>query len=430
MSGNVWTDLRDLIDAQREHSAEPPPPRGAGNGHAEEPVVLEGLDQYGLERAFNVVSVEARYNERTGFQELRRGKGPWMANEDMLGSRLRQEIADRCVIERGKAGVTPARFSVSAYTEALQALLHDKRVDPILLWADTLKWDGEERLDELLQVAFSVDLSKTDIELARWASTYLILAPLQRARTPGCMLQEVPILTGPGGIGKSSLLKAILPPHLSQYFSDDVSLSSNSRDRVESIIGPSLVELAEMTGYSRADRSDAKAFITREVDRQRMPYQRYIQEFPRRCAMVGTANEETLMDDGAGLRRWVSIHLADGDPGALARYMAENRDLLWAEADQMLKKGQSARLPRHLAKAQEASNEHGRLADDDWEAKLSEWRPLDDEFTIDDALDELKVKEPNMRDQRRAGDALRALGYRKRHVRRGNVRAYLWSRPE
>ena len=101
-------------------------------------------------------------------------------------------------------------------------------------------WDDKPRIDTLLIDLFDAE----DTKLNRWAGRYIPVGAIQRAWDPGCKLDEILVLVGKQGIGKSTLLSRILPE--AAYFSDGLNFNGSARERVESLLGYVIVEASEM----------------------------------------------------------------------------------------------------------------------------------------------------------------------------------------
>ena len=75
------------------------------------------------------------------------------------------------------------------------------------------------------------------------------------------------VLSGKGGIGKSTALRLALPQHLEGLFGDELNLAERNQDRVVSLQGPAIVEVGEMVGVLEGRLGIAtKAFLTRVND--------------------------------------------------------------------------------------------------------------------------------------------------------------------
>ena len=78
------------------------------------------------------------------------------------------------------------------------------------------------RIDTALEECFTLD-EDTDLPYARRLLAGILLGVLARAATPGEQHDELVILLGPQGVGKSTFVKGLLPPeHRSRWFSDSV----------------------------------------------------------------------------------------------------------------------------------------------------------------------------------------------------------------
>ena len=127
------------------------------------------------------------------------------------------------------------------------------------------------------------------------AGTFIFLGAVWRAYQPGVKLDEMPILIGRGGIGKSTALRYIFPPELRELFTDGLHLAAQPKERVEAMQGKAVVEAAEMQGARRADLESLKAFLSRTDDGSvRLAYRRDPEPMPRRSIIVGTADRDPL----------------------------------------------------------------------------------------------------------------------------------------
>ena len=388
-------------------------------------------DAAGLARALDALGLAARFNVRAARHEFQLD-GEWRQATDRMEAAIQEKIATTFATGRKRA---PLRFGEPTWRRSLNALLDGREVDPFVEWLDALPpWDGTPRLDDWLHTVFDTDPT---CALTSWASRYLFLGPVWRAYRPGTKLDEMPVLIGPQGCGKSSALRMALPPDHAEWFADGLHLAADPKARAEALQGRVVVEASEMAGASRADLEALKAFLSRTDDGSvRLAYRRNPETLLRRCIVAGTANEDCLPNDPTGLRRFVAVRVGNRSVPGLRRYLDANRDQLWGEAIVLYHAGTEARLPDHLAGAQAMANETARRRDDLLEDALSRWlSSAPATFTLADAAvgcglvdDEDRATRLPMRDQRRLGAALRSEGFASERRQESGLRVTRWER--
>lgn len=392
-----------------------------------------------LARAFERMGISVRYDLR-GHSPQVKFRGPWMRTNDRIVAWLREEIALRFTYATTR-GPSPLRFGSASWETAFQALLATRECDPFREWLEGLPaWDGIERIDHILLDQFE---PSTDRELCAWASRYLFLGPVERAYAPGSKQDEMPVLIGPQGLGKSALLRGIVPPEQPGWFADGLHLAADAKSRAESLQGRVIVEAAEMAGASRADLEALKAFVSRQDDGSvRLAYRRDAEVMMRRCIIVGTSNDqECLPNDPTGLRRFVPIVLTQGcDVEAMCK---DARLQWWAEALQLYRGGARARLPRALIEKQARAAEGARRTDEMLEVRIGQIEKEDRStsseplFERGSTLAQLAVRlgmadaglavRLDARTARRLAQALRARGWQKERSMKDGQRSVLWA---
>ena len=218
-------------------------------------------DAEGLAAALEELGVECRFNVRAMRHEFRARGGDWREANDRTEARLQEDIAARFTTGEKNA---PLCFGRETWARALNALLADREVDPFVEWLESLPtWDREPRLDGWLPAVFAAD---PECPLAQWAGRFVFLGPVARAYKPGTKLDEMPVLIGPQGCGKSTALRLALPPDRPEWFADGLHLAADPRSRAEALQGRVIVEAAEMAGSTRAELEGLKAFLSRTDD--------------------------------------------------------------------------------------------------------------------------------------------------------------------
>ena len=243
----------------------------------------------------------------------------------------------------------------------LVSVAHAAVVHPVREYLDSLVWDGRPRLATwLIQYG-----GAPDSPYVRAASTLPLIAAVRRVRAPGAKFDELPILEGDQGTGKSTGLRALCPND--DWFSDDLPLGVDSKQIIERTAGRWLIEAAELHGNRGREAEALKAFLSRQVDGPvRLAYGRMPTTVPRQFILIGTTNSRlAYLKDSTGARRFWPVAIQRFDVEALAR----DRDQLWAEAGSREASRASIRLDPALYRDATAAQENRRAADP-WEVLL------------------------------------------------------------
>ena len=401
--------------------------------------VMQAKDQNNFLAISHAMGWRFRYNVRTAKAEISSAIFSkkheiiqwydWDGISDLWRAKIASDIETNFRVVKGKGSI-PFKATDTDYERWILATVFDKQVDPfhdyLVNHLSQSEWDGTPRLDTLLIDLFGAK----DDALTRWAGRYLPLAAIQRLDDPGCKLDEIPVLFGPQGVGKSAFPAALLGR--GEFFRDSLNLSGYDKEQVEAMIGGVIIELAELTGVQRAHTDHLKAFLTRQADNVRMAYRRDPTRILRRCVFIGTTDrEEILPNDPAGNRRFVVIECPGIEPDgrSVEKFMDEHRGQIWAEALLRSDKGDVANLPRELREQQAARNQQYRSGDEYLEG-LVERLPLPDPvggYTMADIYSVLSL--PSNVSKRAFAEALRVRGWTKVRKRVDNQQAKRWFPP-
>lgn len=343
----------------------------AGDGEAmPAPVQIKGDTRTpdGIAPVLQAVGLRHRYNIRSDRFDVSDSGAPWRERDDLFFDDLRvRRIPAACLIHDANLDrLKPLVMADGALRTALSAHSYRHQVDPFVEWLEALpEWDGRPR--NWLAGCFP---SLADNALARWASESIPLAAVWRAYKPGYPVQEIPVLQGPQGTGKSTALRSLLPADRRQdWFTDHVSLAAPLKEFVEGLTGRVIVELSELTGATRLETEWIKSRITTTDDNSvRLAYRRDPKSRPRRCVLVGTTNAaDCLPNDPTGNRRFILLPTTEGAADhvkTVTAYMDAHRDQIWAEALAAYRAGKSSMLPHSLKVQQAAVNDDFRRGND------------------------------------------------------------------
>ena len=237
--------------------------------------------------------------------------------------------------------------------------------DPVREYLQGLVWDGTERLDRL----FIDYLGAEDSSYTRAVTRKMFVAAVARCFRPGCKFDQICILSGRQGIGKSLLLSRMGR----EWFNDSIT-SFDGKDARENLRGVWIVELGEMTAFSRSESEAAKQFLSQTEDRYRAAYGRRTVQYPRRCVFFGTSNSSDFLRDATGNRRYWPI-----DCSFERRTRVVHDDLtpaevdqLWAEAVARFNAGEELILRDELQKAALAEQQ-AHTERDPWDGDILEF---------------------------------------------------------
>lgn len=297
------------------------------------------------------------------------------------------------------------QFGREKFARYLDTKAFDNAFHPVRDYLDSLEWDGVKRLDNWLHAYGQAP----DTEYTRAIGRLVLVAAVRRVRQPGCKFDEMLILEGEQGSGKSTMIRALCPDE--NWFGDDLPLGEDSKRVIESTSGKWIVEGSELKGMSPKKVSELKGFLSRQIDEARMAFGREVKIAPRQWIVIGTTNDAQYLHDPTGLRRFWPVAVVGFDIPSMVR----DRDQLWAEAAYYESQGESIRLDERFYDIAAQEQEERRVVDN-IEAIIEE--AFSGHLGRVKCLDvyQLLGKDPidaSPDEQRRVGEAMRRLGWKR-----------------
>lgn len=224
--------------------------------------------------------------------------------------------------------------------DAVNVVAQRRSFHPVREYLDSCTWDGVPRVETLL-----VDyLGAEDNDYTRAVTRKTLAAAVARIFRPGCKFDYMLTLRGKQGLGKSAIIAKLG----GQWFSDTFT-TMQGKDAYEQVQGVWLMEVGELAGMRKAEAETIKLYISKQRDRFRPAYGRRLQEFPRQCVFIGTTNESQFLRDTTGNRRfWVVDTPNEPTRDLWEDLTPETVRLIWAEAVEIYKTGETLYLPRDL----------------------------------------------------------------------------------
>lgn len=335
---------------------------------------------------------------------------PWCFNGFEPGPLTESDINGcRLWLERQNS-----RLTKNDAFNAIEYVAAQHHVHPIRDYLRGLKWDGINRLPSWL----STYLHAADTSLHSVFGTKWMIGAVARVMQPGCKVDTMLILEGPQGIKKSAALRLLAQMNGQDFFTDELAVLG-SKDAAQQLQGNLIIELAELDALDRAEVKTIKAFLTRQVDKVRLPYARTVSPLKRQCVFAGTVNPDGsgYLRDPTGGRRFWPVAVKNIDLEGLARDRAQ----LWAEAVARYDQGETWWIEEESILAEARAAQEERREEDPLTDLLLQFVRRHELFGVTcgevlaDAwnFDE-KARTPAA--ARRAGAALRSIGWQDRLV--------------
>ncbi len=284
--------------------------------------------------------------------------------------------------------------------QAIQTISRENGFHPIQDYLVSLRWDGIKRIDDWLTLYLGVDPK----EYVRAVGAKWLIGVVARVFRPGCKNDTCPIFEGPQGSLKSMMLRTLAGD---EFFTDDIA-ELGSKDSVMQTRGVWIIELAELDAMTKSEASRIKAFMSRQVDRIRLPYGRRVIAVPRECVFAGTVNHDAYLKDETGGRRFWPIRCAAINIDALRR----DRDQLWAEARARFEAGETWWLDSPKLTVAAAAEQQDRYDEDPWQPLIEKWIDGHEYVTVEQilmsCLDKL-TRDWTQTDKNRVARSLKAL---------------------
>ena len=206
------------------------------------------------------------------------------------------------------------------------------RYHPIKNQILSVSWDGIPRAETFFIDVLGVEDNVYNRECTRkW-----LLASLTRLFNNGVKFDEMIILQGGQGIGKSTTLQRLSLGYytdITEKLSDEVTFK---------VMRTWLVELSELSTMMKTDSDSFKAWLSATKDTVRKKYGNDPDDYPRAFTVLGTTNNKEILKDRTGNRRYWLMY-CDKDKIKRTIWSLDNNTILqlWSEVYQWYLNGEN-----------------------------------------------------------------------------------------
>lgn len=249
----------------------------------------------------------------------------------------------------------------------LDLIARQNSYHPVREYLESLpQWDGVRRIGTWLIDYCGVESSDSSPNIYAMAvGEKFLIAAVKRILEPGVKCDSVLVLEGQQGIGKSTVGRILAGD---EWFSDQLA-DMGSKDASMQLRGVWIVELSELDVLGRAELARAKAFLSQQAERFRLPYGHRIIQVHRQCIFIGTTNADSWLKDETGGRRFWPVRCGRID---IDRLRAD-RDQLWAEALLRCREGATWWLDDKDVVEAAIEEQRARYQSDVWQESIAKW---------------------------------------------------------
>lgn len=218
--------------------------------------------------------------------------------------------------------------SRSKMDSALMEVFDKNKYNPIIDYLNNVEWDGQKRIESLFIDLLDAD----DTELNRYMTKIWFVAAVKRIFEPGCKFDNMIVLQGEQGIGKSSICDLI-----SFKYSNTISLNEiGHKDLINKLNRTWIAVIDELDSFNKKGMSLIKTFISDTKDTARLAFDKNAATYSRHCVFIGSTNDSTFLRDNTSIverRFWVIKCNKTKKDGRISEVLTQEYiNQLWAEA--------------------------------------------------------------------------------------------------
>ena len=169
--------------------------------------------------------------------------------------------------------------------------------------------------------------------------------------------------------GKSSFMRFLCPPELSDYMAENIS---TDKDGLIALAENFLINMDELSTMSRYEVNTLKSMFSKDRIKVRLPFEKRATSLPRIASFIGSTNKTQFLNDETGSVRFINFEV-DRIDWDYARDMDIN--IAWSQAYQLWKTNFTYELSSAEIQENEQVNNQYKLSSPELELILKHFIP-------------------------------------------------------
>ena len=186
--------------------------------------------------------------------------------------------------------------------DAVLEVARRRKFNPVKERIESVEWDGVPRVKYFFQTLLGCENNIYTREVSKMFLTGLI----GRVYQPGIKFDNVPVLIGPQGIGKSTVARRLLP----DAFTDTPISFGKTQEDYRMLKYVCVVEIPELQGLKKSDINRVKGFLSASYDMCRELYKTHKRQL-RHNVFIATGNSKAFLGDFGVERRFYPLNCGE-----------------------------------------------------------------------------------------------------------------------
>lgn len=234
--------------------------------------------------------------------------------------------------------------------DAIYAVAYERRYNPVVDWLKSLKWDGESRVESMIDDVFGYPQEDNEsfFNYRKAVSINLMKSLVGRALEPGIKYDHMIVIEGKQGCGKSTFVQALVG---ADYLYETIAKDITQKDFFMCSQKAWVVHFDEGESLKYNSVEALKHVITSQIDTRMKPYARNETTVAKKNIYIMSTNDAQYLRDKTGNRRFlpIKVYLDFVDIG----FFRKHREQLFAEAVHLFQTDKTFDIPTKEAEKQQ-----------------------------------------------------------------------------